>query len=278
MEQSSIVQAQSNLPHVQAALAEIVKLYDTDLERNTSTNFLLIGDIGSGKSSALSTARMPALVHSFDPGGTSTKELRPLIRSKNNPKGPVIVDTRFEMENAFAPFAWKMWEYEMNKLIQSGIFAHIGTYMLDSMTKWSSACLFQVLKEKNLLTTRQATRAVYRMVLDTMVNEMVRLMALPCDVVVTGHIDYSSDETTGQNFAHPMVIGQSRVQIPIVFHEVYFMIVQQISGGGNKHMFLTQHEGIYKAANRLGLEKYVEPNIKELLKGAGKPFEDKPNI
>jgi len=269
---------QSQLLHVKTALDEIADIYSTDLNRNQSTNFIIIGDIGSGKTSLGATARLPLLIHSFDPGGTQVKQLRPLIRSKENPTGQVIVDTRFEMENAFAPFAYRLWESEMQKLVQAGVFAKLGTYMIDSLTTWSAACGYEFLKQKGKLASRDTSYGYFRIVLDTMVNEMVRLAALPCDVIVTAHIDYDKNEITGEKFAHPMVVGQSRVRIPIVFDEIYFAMVYQQSEGNNVHYLLTQHDGIYKAANRLGLDKRVAPNIKELLKSVGRRHEDLPAI
>ncbi|GAI84421.1 unnamed protein product, partial [marine sediment metagenome] len=208
---------QSQLLHVKASLDEIAAIYSTDLDRNQSTNFMVIGDLGSGKTSLSGTARLPMLVHSFDPGGTQVRQLRSLIRSRDNPTGQVIVDTRFEMEDAFAPFAYRLWESELQKLIQAGVFANMGTYMIDSLTTWSAACGYEFLKQKGKLASRDTSYGYFRIVLDTMVNEMVKLAALPCDVIVTAHIDYDKNEITGEKFAHPMVVGQSRVRIPIVF-------------------------------------------------------------
>ena len=53
------------------------------------SNFLIYGDFGTGKTQILSTCPKPVFIDSFDPGGTKTAALQPLID-----KGDVIVDTR----------------------------------------------------------------------------------------------------------------------------------------------------------------------------------------
>lgn len=265
---------EKELLHVKAAIKEIHDLYNIDRASNESTNFMILGDKGSGKTQLISTCRKPVVMHSFDPGGSKTKALQPFIKS-----GEIIVDNRFEKEETFEPFAWQLWEKAYASMIRLKVFDHIGTYVIDSMTGWAAAGINDIFRQKNIAAKnlRTTSYTFFRMVLDTLVDEMTRMMALPCDILITAHLTYETDEQTGQVHCYPLVSGQSKERLPIVFDEVYRTEVVS-KASNNEYRLLTQNDGFYKCGSRLGLDKFEKPNIKALLEKGGKRTEDKPNL
>ena len=54
---------------VKAEAEKLKQMYEDD-PRTHSYNAIVYGDLGTGKTMSLRTARRPLWVHSFDPGGT----------------------------------------------------------------------------------------------------------------------------------------------------------------------------------------------------------------
>ena len=72
-------------------LPKLRTMYEEDTTQE-SFNLLLLGESGTGKTSIAATCRGPAVIDSFDPGGT--KGLAKEISS-----GHIFVDTRWEKED-----------------------------------------------------------------------------------------------------------------------------------------------------------------------------------
>ncbi len=256
--------------NVKKTLDEMRALYH-ESDREGTFNALIIGNPGTGKTSLLTTCRMPVVIHSFDPGGTKLKVLKPLIDS-----GQVIPDTRFEVEDRPLPTAYKLWEKTFYAMRKSGIFAHIGTYCLDSCTSWAEAMMHQILKEhKGIPLTPRTLPKIedWQVQKNTMRDEIMSMCALPCDFILMSHIDYDKDEGTGKILAAPMVTGNFKTKMPLLFDERYYMSVT-----GGKFQLQVHPSGLFDASTRMcgeDADTKMAPDIKALLKLAGKPCEDK---
>ena len=105
-------------------------------------------------------------------------------------------------------------------------------------------------------------------------------MGLPCHVIVTGHIGLTRDEVTGGMESGLMLAGKNSEKVPLVFDEKY--VTRTITkSSGTTYELLVKNEGRYKAETRIGGIKFnpiEEPNIKALLKKAGKSWEDRPSL
>lgn len=256
------------------------KLYYDDA-RQQSVNILLLGEKGHGKTSLLRTARRPIHIDSFDPGGTIV--LRDLIAC-----GDVVPDTRYENENPLSPRQYSQWSFETNKRIENDYFSRFGTYCLDSATSWGDCILYWVQNTINASdrhageTPRWQTD--YRPVRTQMENWMRKLLALPCDFILTGHFTGEYQSLLKEERLIRYVfdsIGAAKTKIPTFFSEVWIIQATEKSGG-NEYKVLTQHDGLYRASTRLGaggkFNKWEEPNIKALLRKAGWPSGDKPKL
>lgn len=254
---------------IKKELGDLQTMYK-DNARTGTYKSLIYGPMGSGKTNCLKTARLPVLVHSFDPGGTTT--LRDEITA-----GKVFADTRFEVEDATNPTAFVAWDKEYHRLKAGGMFDKIGTYCIDSATTWSGAAMNVTLKKAG----RPASTPQQNDYLPTMVlleNAIKDITSLPCDIILICHEDTDKDEASGKMFVGPLFIGKLKYRIPILFDEIYYACTKE-SSAGVTYYFLTRATGLYKARTRLGkgglFETYEKQDIKELLKKAGYDTSDK---
>ena len=257
---------------IKSEVQKIREMYKTS-SQNSSFNAIVYGDIGTGKTNLLRTCRFPVLIHSFDPGGTKT--IRDCIDS-----GDVIADTRFEDEDSNKPSAYREWEKEFDRLRGTDFFKSIGTYVIDSATTWSDAMMNEILK-KNGRSGQIPQIQDYLVQQNTVRDTMKCFTNLPCDCILTGHIQMDKDEVTGRMMSSIMIAGKSSIKMPLLFDEIYVAISKSTSKGV-EYSLLTRNDGVYKARTRLGrnnvLEAYEEPNIKKILDKTGMDSKDKPKI
>ncbi len=254
--------------------------------RQQSFNLLLLGEKSSGKTNLLKTARMPVHVDSFDPEGCLT--LRDEII-----KGDVVADTRWEHENPLEPKQFKAWLSMFEYRLMSKYFDFIGTYCIDSTTTWSMAIMGQIMADDPKSKPGEIPKwgsGHYTKQRRMLENIVQRILSLPCDVILTGHLApiYEDKRIPLGNNEYDtqrelvrydyMAVGQSAVIIPTLFSEMWVM---QTEDGplGPKYSLLTSRKGLYKAGTRLGaggkLSQKEEPNIKAILKKCGLKWEDK---
>lgn len=235
----------------------------------TSYNAIVYGDIGTGKTNLFRTCRMPVFIHSFDPGGTKT------LKDEID-KGRIIVDNRFEVDDAKKPTAFRLWEKELDRLRGSDFFTKIGTFGIDSATTWGDAIMSAILKAQGRAGGVPQLQD-YLVQMNTMRDYMKIFTSLPCDCILTAHVDIDKDEFTGRIVAGPMVTGKMKDKLPLLFDEMYVSVAKE-SSKGIEYSLLTRHTGFYKARTRLGREgrfdTYEEQNIKGLLKKAGMSTDD----
>jgi hypothetical protein len=244
---------------------------------------LVTGETNAGKTYLLRTARKPIHIDSFDPGGT--KCLSDLIKS-----GDIIADTSFEDEDPFEPKAFAAWKKAIDLRFQIGYFEQFGTYCIDSATMLGIAVMNDQLKSKSRAGEAPQMRVDYMPQKVALTNYIRKLMRLPCDFILTGHLReikklISIDAKTGITHEEIKyrfyVTGDAVVTIPLLFDEIY-VIVGEEGRQGPKREMLTDSLGTYIARSRLkrgGLLNAIEPpDIKALLKKAGFSTEDKPKL
>ena len=266
-------------------LEDVKKFYSNDpLQKRFS--LLLTGETNAGKTYILRTARFPIHIDSFDPGGT--KCLKDLIRSEDNPKGQIIADTKWEKDDPFEPDKFDKWKKAMDLRFEIDYFSHFGTYCLDSATTWGEAVMNYGLKSRGRAGEVPQHRKDYNPQKVEMTNYIRKMMNLPCDFILTGHLrenrktlyldtktGISKDEVTYRFYT----TGQAVVTIPLLFDEIY---VLKGRGEDPKRELLTDSLGEYIARSRLkgsgNLKSKEEPNIKEILKKCGFDTNDKPKL
>ena len=262
---------------------KLKNLYSED-PRSNSYNAVIYGGTGSGKSSLLRTARMPLHVDSFDPGGSKVLRGEATLNGKKYPeqmsKGNIIVDSRYEVENPESPTMIKLWDEEFHKRLKMGYFDALGTYALDSITTWAQDIMYAVIKKAGRAggTPQQNDWLPQMQIIE---NAIRKIISLPCDCIMIGHDNTDKDEATGRMFISLMITGKLVRRIPLLFDEVYASLTKETSKGV-EYQLLTKHTGLYQARSRLSnngqLDMYEVPDIKNILKKAGLPTEDKPAL
>jgi hypothetical protein len=257
---------------VQKRAEEIKAQYESS--SSSFSNFLIYGDFGTGKTQIASTCPTPVFIDSFDPGGTKTAALQPLISS-----GDIIVESRWETDRWRDPFAYRAWEKEMAARRKIDFFSHIGTYMLDSITKWADSMMWEITRAKGRKGQNPQLQDYLAQQL-TAVDELGILMSLPCHVIVTGHIGTQKDEATGKLETSLMLSNKFAEKVPLVFDEKYVARAIE-SKGESEYLLLTKNNGYYKAETRMGgttFDQLEKPDIRALLRKAKKDASNRPSL
>jgi len=252
---------------------ELRKLYESDTKQSTA-RVLLTGESGTGKTYGCRYAPWPLHIDSFDPGGTLS--LRDQII-----KGNIIADTAYENEDPFNPSAWAKWTRAFDQRLVGGYFNSIATYVIDSATTWSDACMnyMQSLHggagkvpqwEKDYHPQKTAIR-----------NYLRKCMNLPCHFIMTAHLQPQKDNEGNVIARRVMFSGQGAITIPLLFDEIWVTEIVNKSDGP-KYMIRTRSNGMYSARSRLSsdglLNEQEEYNFKRILKKVKINSEDKPNL
>jgi len=253
---------------IRAELKKIEDIYNLT-GRVKYGKFLIYGPVGTGKTRLASTCPKPVLVHSFDPGGTTT--------IRDHVGHGITIDDSFEAENNNKPTQWQRWVQVTDRMQVSGMFDGIGTYVLDSLTTWSDAAMNEVLRldgRPGQAIQLQDYNSQYVKIL----SMLKVLNTLPCHVLVTAHIEMTQDEVTGRIISSLLATGKMKTKIPLLFSE---MFLAQVSAkpSGLEYSLLTRNNARYSARTRIGADDKLDmnepPDIKNILKKGGLSYADK---
>ena len=243
---------------------------------------LVTGESGSGKTFLISTARFPVHIDSFDAGGS--KSVRKWIDS-----GDIIADTQWEREDPYDPKVFGEWMKAIDIRLRTGYFDMFGTYVLDSASSWGDAVMNYQLGKASHAGEAPKWNRDYTPQKTFMINYIKKLMNLPCDFILTGHLK-TLEEVVGTTKDGNEIkkvsyrfftTGQAMVTIPMQFDELYVLRGIETSSGIKRELMIDS-QGKYIARSRLKgdgrLNDVEEPNIKKLLKKLGLAWEDKPKL
>lgn len=260
-----------------------VKDYYTGDPLQKRFSALVLGETNAGKTFLLRTARKPIHIDSFDPGGT--KCLSDFIKT-----GDIIADTQWEGEDPYNPDKFAKWMKSIDTRFMIDYFSKFGTYVIDSATMLGDAVMnygMDLSKRAGETPNRNRDYMPQKIFL---VNYIKKLMRIPCDFILTGHLrevkkQLSFDKATGISKEEIkyrfFVTGDAVVTIPLLFDEVYVIIGKEGRDGPVREM-LVDSLGTYVARSRLKREGKLnaveKPDIKALLKKAGYDTADKPKL
>ena len=265
----------------QSELDRVRKYYEGDpLQKRLSA--LIYGEIGSGKTYLLRTARFPIHIDSFDPGGT--KCLKPWID-----KGDIVCDTTWENEDPYNPKVFADWMRTTEVRLQIGYFDQFGTYTLDGLSMFSEAVMNYELKKAGREGEAPMHRRDYNPQKVEIVNRIKRFMSLKPDFFLMAHLRREEDVIGQTKEGLPIkefkyrlnVTGNAVLSLPLLFDEIYILEGKETSSGLERSLII-EAQGKYIARSRLKSDGKLgmreDADIKKLLKKIGLNWEDKSKL
>lgn len=201
-------------------------------ELKTEGNFkgLFMGAPGNRKTCTAASFPYPILLIDFDVKADSAA-----LFYKNDSErtdnidvrqlgGDLTKDPMVEMNNII--------DKELIPMQRSGEFKY-KTIIIDSMTTFSSAALAHIVKTNPGIKRVTSKQGVQPGLQDygILKREFARLipgiLSLPCNVIMTAHVNTEKDELTGAIQRRPLMDGSFAAQLPIYFKEVWHFTVDK---------------------------------------------------
>ncbi len=237
-----------------------------DLTEPKAHKIYLMGDTGSGKTTQFLTLPGKKFAYLFDPNAILSLrghdvdyeeflpdqlhlQIKPLSKQVAGDKSSVNIQN--EVYLAF--------EKDFQTKIQTGFFDNYQNIMIDSATT-----LLGLIMDRQLsLNGRPGTwpqQDDYGPQMVVFMNICRTLTSIGKTVIMTGHMEEKKDETTGRMLRQPMITGQLRKKLPLLFSDIFVCESQNDGQGNIKHQFQT-------------VPDRFTPGIRTAMKGL-KPFED----
>lgn len=229
---------------------------------------IIYGEAGCGKTHLLTTAKRPLLVFCLDPRGATTIEQ---VAPEAIASGDIILDRRWEEagKDTYVKF-----HQELTELYKAGVFSEVKTVAVDSFSGLNDS-LLAWLKSKRKADDVHGTPpdgAGYGQLqiqdwgkfAESCTKTISKLMALPCDVIITAHVEHDKDDTTGEFISSLSVEGKKmKTRLPNLISEVYRL--EQAGQPDKPRKLWTTRNNRYRAKSRLGLPNIIEnPDLGEI--------------
>lgn len=194
-----------------------------DLQPNNQIKVLIYGDSGTGKTTASTTFPGPIYIADFDGKVSSAASY---LKANNPEKLKEIEYDTFTPSpdikiTHFHQFLTKLDSH--TTLGKSGKFPY-KTYVIDSLSLFNEAMMQEVMRQNPKISRVDSSVPSLQDygIFNVRFKEILsKILALPCNVVVTAHADSQKDEMTGVVSVVPMLSGKLARDIPIRFSEVY---------------------------------------------------------
>lgn len=254
---------------IRADLAAISAAYDADPTQQT-TNFMLVGKAGCGKTHLLRTFPGPILIDSFDPQGTIG--LASDIRS-----GRIVADTRWEAQT---PDLYARWEMEFHARRRKNLFAGLGAYVIDSGTMWHEAVKNYVLLKHDTAKKKGSdglTQQGYAIANEMTKKALMLLTNLPCMFVFTAHTEPVFDDE-GRQIDTTIAFNRAlKTLIPRLFSEIYYL--DCLGGQYRLHMQpnvdkVARSRLLATMSPEAAAQIGTHPDIRQVLSAAGRDWRD----
>ena len=267
---------------IRARFGDFSKIYETSREFK-SFSAIVMGLAGVGKTSFLATGRRPLLIDSFDPKGT-------VVLEQMYPEeiGKSIIIRTFWDEDSANPSVHKRWEEVHNKDMEIGFYNYFGTYAIDSFTTWLDAVSNRVsVEQKRNRSKQKLSISDYPIIYDHAKDVVKDMSQFDCDFILTAHLERYQDEASGRMVTDIRTYKSLQTELPLLFTEKYILEKVEVPKSttypqGVKYQLLTTAAGTYRASTQLGagnrLAPVEDPNLKQILKKVGYPYDDKPSI
>lgn len=238
-----------------------------ELKTNGNLKLLLLGDSGSGKTTFIASMPKPHIAD-FDGKVVSAAE----YLRKNNPTQLADVDyenySNVEVTATNKMMAVDKFNHALGKM-RSTVPFPFETLALDSITTFSDESMKYLIKA-NPGVKRQVTVGAqlpvlqdYQMARIWFKQIITAMLGLPCNVVMTAHIQTDKDELTGRIERTPMMAGKLSKELPIYFGEVW----RAYRDDKGQHWAQTQSDSYFTCRSQIpGLPNPVKLDWNEIKK------------
>ena len=253
------------------------------------SSFLLVGPPGSGKTTALATAAKlgPIAVLDFDNKMHKMENIKPWLRTKENPKGNLIqipinsplstiglrrlATTKTEQggsEASTRPEGYLNFVDAITKIEKDG-YCWEGTKLfgigLDSYSSMQEHLKRLLLASNSKMTMTLPLYGTLLTNLEEINNTFVRM---PIHTFILAHEKLDKDELTGKITCAILVEGSMAGKIGKDFEEIYYL-TKTISGLGDKakaeYKMMTVGDSIRSARTSRVLPALVDPDFSKIL-------------
>jgi len=240
----------------------------SELIPNSNIKVLCIGDSGAGKT--VFATSFPGKKHVADFDGKIVSAANFYRRHEAARIADIDYEDHFETQGAadsYARFYSTLVRFETEA--KAGKLS-INTYVLDSLTTFFDAFLREVMRQNpSIKGPAPGIPSIqhYGIATPKFKEQLGRILALPCHVVVTAHIDVSKDEVSGEIIRSAKLPGKLSSYLPIVFGEVYRAYAEQGKDSKIVYMAQTKSDSKFTCRSQIsGLPDRVPLSYESLVK------------
>jgi hypothetical protein len=215
-----------------------------DLPADDSHRILVLGDTGSGKSTQLLTLPGKKFVYCFDANAklafrgydVDFEEFMPdrlnlSVKSMAKDKG----DKTTNHQNT----TYLEWEKDFDTKYKDGFFDQYDVVAIDSGTTLLSLIMDRVLTI-NGRGGSWPQQDDWGPQMNVFTNIIRTFTSMGKTFYMTGHLELKQDKVSGRIFRQPIMTGQLRSRIPLLFSDIFFAEVRNDDGKGKMvHTFQT---------------------------------------
>ena len=241
---------------------------------------LLVGDYGTGKTTAASTAPKPILFLDVDNKLHKMENLRPLLRSKAILQWPIVerlsefgltrlatmdpkpgTKVTVAKPKGYTTLAGMVEKLEESKCVVDGV--KYETVVLDSYTSVDEHVrrLLMAVNGSNTMT-----KPLFGALLTNFEELNNTLLRLPANIIFICHESPDKDDLTGKITIKPLIWGSMHNKIGKDFEEVYAML-KTFKGGEPKYEMLTIGDSMRAGRTSRNIPARVEPNFQRIYGG-----------
>lgn len=186
---------------------------------------LALGDAGGGKTTQMCTLPRPCFAYLFDPNALNSLMGQDIDYEEWLPESlPLGVASlskggKSDIRNPTGSDVYKRWEDDFTKKLNSDFFDTYQTLCLDSCTTLLELIMDRILT-LNGRPGQFPQQDDYGPQMITFMNIIRTLTSMNKLVYVTGHLKTDKDEVLGRIMRLPLVTGQLREKLPLLFSDV----------------------------------------------------------
>jgi len=227
--------------------------------------FLILGDTGSGKTTQALTLPGKKFAYLFDPNALLSLrgydvEYEEFFPDRLNLGVQSLSKARGgDNKQIHKNIVYDIWKDDFDSRRDDGFFDSYDVIIMDSATTF-----LDLIMDRTLTINGRAgswpQQDDYGPQMTSFTNVCRSLMSLGKTIYMTGHMQMKQDELTKRIFRQPMMTGQLRNKIPLLFSDIFVAEVENDGQGHIHHKFQTVPDKITTA-------------IRTSIKGLD-PFED----